>query len=348
MPLHLRTEAWEASAEAICQGSMGVQGFAHTRFAQEVERLARKRLELLEPSEDLGREVVARLGRISPDAKLASAPSWSDVSPEKLSLDHFQRDDLGSIEAKLYSRLAVDWRLEDALGELERLKLRKAATRLAVAVSDDPIEPLKAAMLGEDYMDFRWSLNFALQLPCPDRIEVLLDVLPSLKNPYQVEDVLQHLPSDAQFGAPTAPIDKFYRETEDVDSKIVVATYLARRTQEEAYYEFLLEEALKPPEDLEKHRSVPYYRQAAMETALGWIRTEAAPLSSDLRQRQRREAVAMLRTWLERIPPNANPYRVEMLVSQLDLLGEPEDREVLVRYCPSSICSASRRTERCS
>jgi hypothetical protein len=77
MRLHLRTEAWQTLTDTVSANTAGVPGFAHAQVSQTLERMAREQLPLIEPGDELRRELVSRLQRI-PEPTVASKPNAYD------------------------------------------------------------------------------------------------------------------------------------------------------------------------------------------------------------------------------------------------------------------------------
>jgi hypothetical protein len=335
MPLHLHTEAWQAIADTVSDRTRGVRGFAHTQLCTHLERLARRQLPLQEPSRASGNEVVERLRRIqvgdvavdgSPRAgreDSAPEPSTAGTTRQVLALDDYRRDDLASIEAQLYSRLAVEWALKEALPELHRLKLDDTAARLEIAIADDPVPLLQAAITGEDFGLFQWSLEFVPRLPASQQRAVLLNSLARAPGGYRVRSLLEQLRNVEISEEETDTVVAFYRAASDLRSKIAAASFLLDRGKQESYYEFLMCEALRP-----QARQDDIY--APQRDAVRAIIRHA----SEHGQR-RQSAAAMIRTLLKRIPMDAHADYSGMrtLVSALGAIGDDSDLQLLERYC---------------
>ncbi len=336
-PFHLRTEPWQLTTHWVAIDDHGVAGFAHTRFGEGVERLVRKKLKLLKPTDELRGEVVARLQQIEAPKKPAADDESGDadsgesewreweIRQQKRPLDDMFRDDLASVEAKLYARLAVHWRLEKALPELRRLGLKEAALRLAIVTADDPTDLLKGALLTEDDEDrteddclVEWSLNYVSRLPDEKRTEVLLHAMPRVQCGYRADDILQQL-ADCQLNAgQLAQIDKFYNETADLRSQVAAARCLLKQTNQDEYYRFLLERARKWPESAESTGNLSFPPE---DDAF-----RAVVAYSAKQGKYRRETAEMVRSLFGRMPEDP-------LLRSLGELERAEDVELLLKYC---------------
>lgn len=330
---HLRTEAWRLDAHRIGVEN-GIPAFMHTRFAMEVEKLARERLKLLKPNDELRRELVTRLQRIQPNS-----PNSDSNREECRLLSDVVRDDLASVEAMLYARLAVYWQLEEALPELQRLGLKAAALRLAIVTADDPTELLKEAISitfddvrswqevdNEQYTDdiwlFDWSMDYLSRLPEAKQVEILLDAMPRVMDGYSARDVLRRL-EDSQLG-PTqlAKVDSFYSETTDPRARIGAARCLLNHTNQDEYYQFLLGQARKWPESAE----LTGYPETPEYDALRALMTYFVKQGKN-----HHEVVEMVRSLIEQVPDDTL-HRLSF-VALRDELERKEDVELLAKYC---------------
>ncbi|NQT40422.1 MAG: hypothetical protein HQ581_23210 [Planctomycetes bacterium] len=334
-PFHLQTEAWQRCNDSISDSSDGVEEFAHTRFSEEVEELAREKLTLLEPTAKLHRELVDRLRRIEvPKAVITESETEPpDFSPDRLPLEHYDRHDRPSIEARLYSRLAVYWHVEEALPELLRLKLSGAVTRLRIVTADDPTELLQTAILTKDEEKeegqeedklSEWATEYAGQLPLPKGAEVLLYALPRADTGCSTE-ILYSLMQCQLDSEHLAAIDAFYSQAIALRSKVAAAECLLHRTHRDEYYLFLLQWALKA----ERTDDKPYYSITNPYYAARVV------LSYSIKHgRRRNESAKMVRTLLGRIPIDAPSIgsNTSTLVAALGDLGGTNDLELLLKY----------------
>ena len=345
-PFHLMAELWFPREETIRHRAGGVVSFTEGRLSSGVESVLREKLELLPRTDELGREVVSRLGRIKTPEKTARAKVEKPKNEKQLSslqphpdkalphdrrpLDSVYRHDLASIEAKLYSHLAIDWRLEEALPELRRLGLGNAAIRLSIATSDDPTELLKTGLMHEDWGLFRWSLAFTVFLSPQKRAEVFVDSLPGVKDEFRASDVLKYLSLSPLSMAQEVKVEEFFEQSEGVRSKIAAAGLLLEKTDEDKYYEFLTKAAGK----WEKTDVLDVY-----DPARGAI--EALVSYSSIDGKKRKETAALIRTLLGRISMDAHAdfSGMRLLVANLPSVGEEKDVELLTKYCKHSDAS---------
>jgi hypothetical protein len=335
-PFHLRTEPWQLTAWRVAINSNGVHGLAHTQFGEQVESLVREAITLLEPTDALEQEVLARLRRIEEPRRPAADNDNGDrtsstletpernVPQEQLPLDHYDRDDLVSVETRLYARLAVYWRLEDALPELRRLGLEGAAIRLAIVTADDPADLLKAELLAkddereeEDDDLFEWSLDFTTRLPEAKKAAILVDVVPRLPCGDRQSEIRRVLP-DAQLCAEQlAVVKEFYRNTPDACSQVAAAHCLLNNTNSDEYYRFLSQLALKQPDSAESTQ--PVFSQAECDALHALVDYSAT------RKKKRNETADIVRSLFGRMPNS--------LVEALGKLGRTEDADLLLTYC---------------
>jgi hypothetical protein len=311
-PFHLRTDAWKLLYSELTLDDTRVPGFAHTHVAEAIEVVCYRDLEFQKANVAWDREIVARLRRIE-------TPKWSAGGK----LGRYLRVDLTSIEAQLYSRLAVDRRLKGALPELRRLKLSLEAEELSIATAADPSDLLKAALTGKDWDFYNWSLGFVRTLPVEEQVEALLYAVPRAADECRTEAMLGRL-AHLQLTAPqTAQVAKFFAETKGRRSKIAAAGALLMQTDESAYYEFLMQIAMRS----KTYTTEDVYDPDRQATA-------SLVKFSEAKAKRCKETAALMRTLLARIPAGAHTTfsGMDFLVYHLGMLGEPSDVPLLGKY----------------
>jgi hypothetical protein len=336
-PFHLRTEAWALNTWRIDGSTYDVASLAHTRVGEAVEELAREKLKRMEPSADLGREVVERLRRIeaSQPSNPARGTDSEDESPgvaadssgfpSQLPLDDPFRDDLPSVEALLYARLAVYLRLREALPELRRLGLEGAERRLQIVTADDPTELLKEALLVEITEDdiAWWAEQYARQLPSPKDADVLLYGF------FHVPERCLYVPLKAcdLNKEHLSQLHAFYAQAEDLHAKVAAAQCLLDKTHRDEYYRFLVRLAGRNRPYSGRRGSFQYAPEDAAQTAILSYAVDHG--------RERHATTQMIRTRLAQIPFDKHGAfnGMDRLIATLGDLGGKEDLELLAKYC---------------
>ncbi|NQT36275.1 MAG: hypothetical protein HQ581_02235, partial [Planctomycetes bacterium] len=345
-PCHLRTEAWIRSHCALDDTWDIVEQFAHTRFSEEIEELAREKLTLPEPTAEMHRELVGRLRRIEVRNMVVNENESEppEFSVNLLSLETYGRHDLPSIEARLYSRLAVYWRVKEALPELERLEL-SGVTRLRIVTAHDPAELLKAMIVARSEKEeenalfgprtrrkeidrFDWATEYACQLPPPKGADILLYAL-SRVGPGDQHSILYPLARCQLNAKQLATLDEYYKQAKSRATRIVAADCLLNQTHRDEYYRFLLELSLKWDEDDESYDPLGLPTHYVARDVLSYSLKHG---------KKRHETAEMVRTMLGRIRMDAPSTRnsVCTLIVALGDLGGTNDVELLLKYYEQS------------
>ncbi|HZL87947.1 MAG TPA: hypothetical protein VFB96_06180 [Pirellulaceae bacterium] len=317
LPLHLRTEPENLIAIDINASTGGIRRFAETRLARVLHATAREKLVAIDRGQQ-DSEVVARLAKIDP------SPIKAKYGDEMLALDDSSRDDLASVEAMLYSQLAVELCLKEALPELRRLKLAEPLAMLTIATADDPTSLLKEAITDEEGRLSGWALDFAVKPPKPAHIQMLVEVLPQLTSPFRVEQVLGRFRELELTPQQQETIARLFSDRKDLISRVVIADYLLDKYGDDRYYDFLhkLAAESRPQEKYELGDPVSY----ALRSVL-WYSAETGKRRSD--------SAALARAWLAQIPMmwRADGPPLRTLVACLGRLGSRDDLPLLEKFC---------------
>lgn len=315
-PFHLRTDPKQLIASRISTSYRGVRGFAETGLARAFEKLARDQFRALDRDHQAS-EVLVRLKKIDP------VPVRAKYGDELLTLDDYSRDDLAAVEAMLYSHLAVELRLKDALPELRRLKLTEPLELLTIATADDPTPLLEDAIINKQ-RHFRWALEFAVNPPKPVQIQMLVRVMPQLKSAFYVEEILQRLEKLELTSEQQSAIIGLFADSKDLHTRVVTADFLLKKYGDDRYYDFLHKLAAdsRPQEEYELGDPVRH----ALSSVLAYS-VESG--------RRRGDSAALARTWLAQIPATwqADGPPLRSLLECLGRLGTREDLPLLEKFC---------------
>ena len=315
-PLHLRTEPAQLLADEIGLSTRGLHGFAETRLARLLHAMAREKLAAIGKGQQ-AREVIARLKKLDP------APIKANYGDELLALDHYSRDDLVSVEAMLYSHLAVELRLKDALPELRRLQMIEQLAKLGIATADDPTALLREAITDEEGRLHRWAIDFAVDPPRPAHVQMLVDVLPQLESGFYVQEILERLEKLKLTSQQQSAIVSLFTESQDLYIRVVAADFLLGKYGDDRSYEFLhkLASESRPREDYELGDPV----REALSSVL-WYSAETG--------KRRGDSASLARAWLSQIPLTwrADGPPLRTLVACLGRLGTRDDLPLLEKF----------------
>jgi hypothetical protein len=307
-PFHLRTEAWQLLGRSVSQNTAGVPGFVATQVETELLQIALEHAVKVEPVGEIRKDLVIRLKQIA--------------TPPKDSEPYSYRKDLVAVEALLYSRLAVDWRVPEAQPELRRLEMISEEAQLAIATSQDPAKMLEQNIRGEDWRMFRWSLGFATDPMRPQFVEMLIRSLPHVKDEYRVIDILTALKDAETTPEQLVFLERFRKETKSERSRILASLFLLHRVHRDELFEELMSLAkqLKMNED---------YSDPRKDACQGLLEYAART------GKNRIESAQLVRTLLDRIPADANSRSNEIaaLAKHLGALGNHDDLPRLESYC---------------
>jgi hypothetical protein len=317
-PFNFMTEPRQLTATDIDLRHDSLRWFFETRLAKWVRQAANNRLTSIDQAEERAGRILSHLRRIDP------TPIKDEFSDELLALDHSSRDDLASVEAMLFSHLAVEMRLMEALPELERLNLRDAVIMLKVSTAHDPTEVLKAMIESGDGPWFHWAVDFCVAPPHPPRVQLLVDSLPRLKSSYAVEVILEKL-SDLNLTAEQqAAIAALLDKSGPLHTRVHCAEFLLARTGEDRFYNYLHQVALHA--EIEKICDFYEPERKALHAAVSYSASTG---------NRRSDSAELVRIWLMRLSPDAHADEspLRMLVTALGRLGDRKDLPLLERYC---------------
>jgi hypothetical protein len=239
-PLLLKPKPRQLIASNIAPHFDGVEEYVHARFCNGLTQLIEDKLPVLQPNDELKQELVQRLKAVGAPTNGGLKHDSLDADPAIMPLDYYRRNDLLAVESLICSRLAIAWRVPQAAPELRRLSLSTAEAQLAIAVADQPDELLYVALTGEDWDMFTFATDFIEDHLTVERIDLLVQSLPNVKDDYRREEVFKRL-MDAHLTAhQLAAIDRVREGVEGTGMGIAATQLLLVQTQRASYYDELM------------------------------------------------------------------------------------------------------------
>ncbi|MFN0020669.1 MAG: hypothetical protein ACKVP0_20615 [Pirellulaceae bacterium] len=301
---HFRTKAEQFFGRDVSVRSGGVAGFVEAQLHRQLHRLAADQLPVIQPAEKLNHDLIDRLKQI-PNGQVENEDN-----------SYTFRNDIAAVDALLFGKLAVEWRIKDALPELRRLKLDDFAEQLRVATMENPEPELVKLLRSKNWGLFTWSLKFAAVPPNPKYFDSLLDSLPHVADEHRADLILEVLEGAKVTLKQLAVVQAFHDSAKaNSRSRIAAARFLLGQTDKVEFYRELRNIA-------QTERAKPDYldpEEAAIKSVLAYSLRSG---------KQCDESAALTRLLLDRNPD----YKYD-LIRYLGQLGNSEDLPRLKSFC---------------